>query len=342
MDQRANSGEAHGKTEGRRPVAARRQDDAPATSSEPARHGWRPFLKWAGGKRQLLPTLRRFYPQRFETYHEPFLGGGAVFFDLVSRGAGRKGRVRLSDANADLIGCLRELRDDREAVIGHLQELSAQRSKEPVEHYYRVRERFNRGRAEKLKSNGPTREPYTAELAAMLIYLNRTGFNGLFRVNSNGGFNVPAGSYKNPTVCDAPNLRRAAEALSALDTTMECTGYEAVLENAEPHDFVYLDPPYAPLSATAAFTSYTADGFDETDQRRLQKVVIELAERGCHVVLSNSTAREIAALYEDHPKAQAAGIRTHRVRARRAINSKGTGRAAIEEYVITNVTPTRE
>ena len=299
----------------------------------------RPFLKWAGGKRQLLPALRRFYPARFETYHEPFVGSGAVFFDLVSRGAIRPRRVRLTDVNPDLIGCWRQLRDNREAVIAHLRKLASERLTAPEEHYYRVRDRFNPARGEILNGGRPQAELYTAELAAMLIYLNRTGFNGLFRVNSRGLFNVPRGRYKNPRICDEHNLRRASEALSALGAEVDYSQYDAVLDIARPRDFVYLDPPYAPLSSTASFTSYTADRFEANDQRRLQEVVIRLAKRRCHVVLSNSTAPEIRDLYDDNAAARRAGIRAYRVPARRAINSNAARRGTIEEYVITNVPP---
>ena len=162
--------------------AASRSAGAPSPGHEPApdahrpERPWRPFLKWAGGKRQLLPALRRFYPPRFETYHEPFLGSGAVFFDLVSRHAVRPRGVRLTDVNPDLIGCWRQLRDDPDAVIDHLQKLASARLRAPEEHYYGVRDRFNPARARMLDSRGPRAELYTPELAAMLIYLNRTGY----------------------------------------------------------------------------------------------------------------------------------------------------------------------
>ena len=314
-------------------------DDAAGWGTAPRVRPLRPFLKWAGGKRQLLPTLRRFCPTRFETYHEPFVGSGAVFFDLVSRGAVRRRRVRLTDINPDLIGCWRQLRDDREGVITHLRKLAAERLKAPDKHYYCVRDQFNPARAEMLNGGRPQSELYTAELAAMFIYLNRTGFNGLFRVNSTGLFNVPPGRYKNPRICDEHNLRQVSDALSALGAEVDCSPYDAVLEVARPRDFVYLDPPYAPLSSTASFTSYTADRFDASDQHRLQEVVIRLTRRRCHVVLSNSTAPEIAVLYDGNADARRAGIRTYRVPARRAINSNAARRGPIEEYVITNVTP---
>ena len=177
-----------------------------------ARDDARPFLKWAGGKRQLLPQLRRFYPEQFRAYHEPFLGSGAVFFDLAAAG-GLDGRsVRLTDVNADLIGCWRQVRDAPEAVIERLRTLESGYDAAPAEHYYRVRdEEFNPARRNSVRGPGA----YTPDLAAMLIYLNRTGYNGLFRLNSKGMFNVPRGRYVNPRICDAENLRRVAATLAA-------------------------------------------------------------------------------------------------------------------------------
>ena len=296
----------------------------------------RPFLKWAGGKRQLLPKLREFYPEKFRSYHEPFLGSGAVFFDLVN--AGRLGgrRIRLTDVNADLIGCWRQLRDAPDAMVEGLRFLEADEAA-PGSRYYRVRARFNRARAAIRNGSGPQPEAYSPDLAAMFVYLNRTGFNGLFRLNAAGGFNVPRGSYKSPRICDEDNLRRVSETLAARSVTVEHAAFDAVLRAARPGDFIYLDPPYAPLSATSEFTSYTADGFGGEDQRRLQRVVIALAERGCHVLLSNSTAPAIAALYDGNPDAERAGLRAHTVPARRAINSDASRRGGVDEYVITNL-----
>ncbi len=297
-----------------------------------------PFLKWAGGKRQLLPVLRSFYPARFRSYHEPFLGSGAVFFDLVNLGLLSPGRVRLTDVNADLIGCCLRLRDRADGVIAALQRLDRARRRDPEAHYYRVRDReFNPARAAIMNGSAPRPDAYTPELAAMLIYLNRTGYNGLFRLNSRGQFNVPLGRYKNPRICDEDNLRRVSSTLSALSATIEHAAYDAVLQSARPGDFIYFDPPYAPLSATAQFTSYTSDGFTPSDQQRLQQVVIELAKRKCYVLLSNSTAPEIVALYDGNAEAERADLRAHRFPARRAINSKASRRGHVDEYVISNL-----
>ena len=299
-----------------------------------ARNAARPFLKWAGGKRQLLPQLRRFYPERFRAYHEPFLGSGAVFFDLAAAGRLRGRRVRLTDVNADLIGCWLQVRDAPEAVIERLRTLESGYNAAPEEHYYRVRDgEFNPAR----RCIPRRADAYTPDLAAMLIYLNRTGYNGLFRLNSKGMFNVPRGRYVNPRICDADNLGRVAATLSELAAAIDYQPYRQVLHAAGRGDFIYFDPPYAPLSATARFTSYTAGGFTSADQRQLQQVVVELAERGCHVLLSNSTAREVTELYDENREALRAGIRAHKVAARRAINSAAARRGAIMEYAITNM-----
>ena len=297
-----------------------------------------PFLKWAGGKRQLLPVLRHFYPARFGSYHEPFLGSGAVFFDLVNAGLVRRGSVRLTDVNADLIGCCLRLRDQAGEVVASLQRLVRARRRDPKAHYYRVRDRqFNPARTAIMNGAAPRPDAYTPELAAMLIYLNRTGYNGLFRLNSRGQFNVPLGRYKNPRICDEENLLRVSSTLSTLSATIEHGSYDAVLQAARPGDFIYFDPPYAPLSATAQFTSYTSDGFTREDQQHLQQVAIELATRKCLVLLSNSTAPEIATLYDGNADAEKAGLRSHKFPARRAINSNAARRGHVDEYVISNL-----
>jgi len=296
----------------------------------------RPVLKWAGGKRQLLPHLRRFYPVAFRGYLEPFIGSGAVFFDLYNRGQLADRPVWLADANPDLIGCYRAIRDSVEEVIGHLEALAAGHRANGSTHYYDVRDRlFNPLRAELVRMGGPT-VTYPAKLAAMLLYLNRTGYNGLFRLNASGGFNVPAGRYENPRISDPDNLRRAATAFAQRNVRLEYRPFADVAAEALEDDFVYLDPPYAPISATARFTSYTAGGFSQADQERLQRTVFGLVSIGCHVLLSNSTAPEISALYAT-PAARAAGLAAHEVPVRRAINSRATGRRGVTEYLITNV-----
>ena len=312
-------------------MPARRPGDAAGEDA-------RPILKWAGGKRQLLPALRRFYPPRFDRYYEPFLGSGAVFLDCHNRGLLEGRAVCLSDINADVIGCYGMVRDRVEAVIDCLETLEqGHRTSTADRFYYEVRDsRFNRIRAG-LPEGGELAASYTPELAGMLIYLNRAGYNGLFRVNSRGEFNVPAGRYGKLTICDSANLRRVSGALKRPGLQLTVSRFEEALAPCGAGDFVYLDPPYAPLSRTAQFTSYTAAGFGPQAQRRLQEEVIRLAARGASVLLSNSVAPEINRLYAKSDEAKSAGLKARTVPARRAINSQPMRRGAVREYLITNV-----
>jgi DNA adenine methylase len=295
-----------------------------------------PLLKWVGGKRQLLPALRRFYPASFRRYVEPFFGSGAVFFDLWSQGRLAGHPVVLIDSNPDLIGCYESVRDQPEAVAAELDRLAEAHTRDPRGTYYEVRDdRFNPQRASRRCADG--RIAYTPALAAMLIYLNRTGYNGLFRLNARGGFNVPAGRYAKVTICDAPNLRRLSAALRRPGLTVEVRRFEEALAEGQAGDFVYLDPPYAPVSRTAQFTSYTAAKFGADAQARLQQAVVRLARTGASVLLSNSVAPDIRRLYEKDADARAAGLKARKVDARRAINSKASARGAVREYLITNI-----
>jgi DNA adenine methylase len=295
----------------------------------------RPLLKWVGGKRQLLPSLRRFYPSEFRSYIEPFFGSGAVFFDLWEQGRLHDRSVVLIDSNPDLIGCYETVRDAPEAVARELEQLAEGHARDGRVHYYEVRDRrFNPLRAERRSADG--RIAYTPALAAMLIYLNRTGFNGLFRVNASGAFNVPAGRYERPRIADRARLNRVADALSNPRVQLRCGSFVDAGSMAEKGDFLYIDPPYAPVSTTANFTAYTSPRFGREEQERLQQLAIDLARRGCHVLLSNSTAPAITALYDLNEPARQAGLRAVRVPARRAINSNAARRGPVDEYVITN------
>lgn len=296
----------------------------------------RPILKWAGGKRQLLPQLRAYYPSRFDRYIEPFLGSGAVFLDCHNAGLLDGRDVRLSDVNADVIGCYRMVRDQVDEVVAELQQLEAGHHSGGTEHFYAVRDgRFNRLR--RGLTGAQAAAAYTPELAAMLIYLNRTGYNGLYRVNAQGAFNVPAGRYPRARICDEDNLQRLSAALRRPRVHLGVAPFERALGDAGSGDFVYLDPPYAPLSRTAQFTAYTAGGFGTAEQETLQRVVIRLARRGALVLLSNSVAPEIVRLYVQSPEARAARLTARPVTARRAINSQASRRGAVMEYLITNV-----
>ena len=299
----------------------------------------RPFLKWVGGKRQLLPVLRRFYPEPMGRYFEPFVGSGAVFFDLVSSGRLNGDGAVLSDDNADLIACYRRVCRSLVDVAAALERLAADHAARGRECYMEVRDRqFNPIRAA-WRERGADLDDYPAELAAMLIYLNRTGYNGLFRLNASGEFNVPPGRYDSPKVIDRPLLTRVSEVLASPGIRVEHAAFDCVLQQARAGDFVYFDPPYAPLSATANFRGYTGRGFSDADQERLQQALITLARRDVQVLLSNSVAPSISRLYEGNADAAAAGLHTWRFPARRAINSRPDRRGAVEELVVSNIQP---
>lgn len=304
----------------------------------PEAHDPRPFLKWAGGKRQLLPVLRTYYPARLGAYHEPFLGSGAVFFDLWSSGRLADRRVWLSDENPDLVGCYLRVRDHVDDLIRALERLAAGHAQGGREFYYEVRDDLFNPRRAAWWANGGQPDSYPVELAAALLYLNRTGYNGLFRLNKRGGYNVPAGRYTRPRIVDAPRLRAVAAVLASPRVTLRCQPFEAVRTRAERDDFVYFDPPYAPLGATANFRHYTARGFGDADQARLQALAVELAGRGVHVLLSNSSAEVIVRLYGERV-AKAAGLRIRRVPARRAINTRADRRGPVVELLVSNLGP---
>jgi DNA adenine methylase len=298
----------------------------------------RPFLKWAGGKRQLLPVLRTYYPRRIAAYCEPFLGSGAVFFDLRAAGRLAGVPVRLSDENPDLVGCYLRVRDAVEPVIVELERLAAGHADGGATFYYDVRDRrFNPARAAWTMGGGRP-EDYPIELAAALLYLNRTGYNGLFRLNRSGGYNVPAGRYARPAIVKADRLRAASAALASADVSIRCAPFHDAVAAAPPGAFVYFDPPYAPLGRTANFRSYTASGFSDDDQTRLQALAVELAGRGVHVLLSNSSAASIERLYKARTAASA-GLRLRRVPARRAINTRADRRGFVDEVVVSNLRP---
>ena len=270
----------------------------------------RPFLKWVGGKGQLLAELLKEVAcaEPFERYHEPFVGGGALFFELarLSR-LGRK-QAFLSDNNANLIGAYQGIREDVEGVITRLETHKAQHCKE---YYYAVRAEV----------------PETLlDRAARIIYLNKTCYNGLFRENSKGKFNVPMGSYKNPLICDADNLRACAEVLRKTKT--EVRPFETVVAKVKPGDLVYFDPPYVPVSKTASFTSYDRAGFGEESQRRLADVFRTLDTKGARVLLSNSMTGLVKELYSD--------FTLQRVRANRRVNSRADRRGEIDEALVSN------
>jgi DNA adenine methylase len=296
----------------------------------------RPFLKWAGGKRQLLPALRGFVPAEFRQYFEPFVGSGALFFDLTASGRLEGHRVCLSDSNADLIACYRGVRDEPDAVIQHLDRLAAAHAADPTAHFYAVRARFNAARRVRTAA---TSRSSRARLAAMLIYLNRTGFNGLFRVNRNGQFNVPAGRYTRPRISDPDLVRAVAATLSRRGIVLTHEGFETAARRARAGDFLYFDPPYAPTTPTASFTGYTGQPFTLDDQVRLRDVAVDLSQRGCHVMISNSSAPAVSALYAEATAVTRGRLRVYELPARRSINSRASGRGPVIELLLTTLSP---
>lgn len=270
----------------------------------------RPFLKWVGGKTQLLPELvaRVEAAGSFGRYHEPFVGGGALFFELYRTGKLPRAKAYLTDNNAGLIEAYRGLQNDVEAVIAALNRHKAQHDEE---YFYKLRAKL-------------PREPHAR--AARIIYLNKTCYNGLYRENQKGEFNVPFGRYENPTICDEDNLRSVANALQR--AKIELRHFEKVLDHAEPGDLVYFDPPYHPVSKTSSFTSYDKSGFGEDSQRLLAKVFAELTEKGVKVLLSNSMTDLVRELYD--------GYELEAVLARRFVNSKGDKRGHVSEALIRN------
>jgi DNA adenine methylase len=266
-----------------------------------------PFLKWAGGKRQLLPRILALAPARIDTYYEPFVGGGAVFFALAAEK--RFTRALLGDANPELVNCYQMVRDDVEAVIAELRKLR----NTPVA-YYRVR------------AKDPARLSNAAR-AARVIYLNRCGYNGLYRVNSGGQFNVPFGRYARPTICDVSRLTAASRALQQ-NVEIVLGDFRQMLEGCQPgaNDFVYLDPPYVPLSRTSSFTAYARRAFGQEDQQRLADALGALSRNSVPAVLSNSYCRTTLQLY--------AGLKHQKVPARRAINSVGRSRGPVTEILV--------
>jgi len=304
----------------------------------PAPSDLRPFLKWAGGKRQLLAQLRRFYPAAITRYVEPFVGSGAVFFDLCASGRLGAADSVLSDENADLVGTYLRVADSTDRVLQELHTLADGHTRHGRAHYYDVRNgRFNPGR-EAWRRAGARAADYPVGLAAMMVYLNRTGYNGLFRVNARGQFNVPAGSYDRPAIVNDARMRNAATALSSGAVHIGHAPFEHSLAGVGKGDFVYLDPPYAPLSVTSNFRSYTVRGFAHADQQRLSDTVMTLATHGARILLSNSTAESVVRLYDTRAMRRA-GMKCWRVPARRAINSRASARGVIEELLVTNLPP---
>jgi DNA adenine methylase len=273
--------------------------------------GATPIVKWAGGKTRLLPELVKRVPQSFGRYLEPFAGGAALFFRLHSMG--RIQQAGLADANQDLMNLYCEIRGNVENVINRLAILASEHNEDC---YYATRDRWNVSRSHWLPSTQ----------AATFIYLNKTCFNGLWRVNRAGAFNVPMGRYANPTICDPDALRAASAALQI--TGLQSLDYKITASSADPGDFVYFDPPYVPATKTSSFTSYTEGAFGLEQQQELADTARELAGRGVRVMLSNSDVPVVRQLYK--------GFKIETVKCSRAINSKGASRGQVDEVIITS------
>jgi len=277
--------------------------------------GCHPFVKWAGGKSQLIPQIIRLMPSRFARYFEPFLGGGAVFFHTASYNR----NAFLSDINLDLINAYKIIRNNVEELITALKYHQDEYSKSPKSYYYQLRD----------KTKGLNK----IENAARFITLNKTCYNGLYRVNKKGLFNVPIGRYKNPLICDPVNLRKMSIVLSQSASYLGVIDYKKILvEKADKDDFVYLDPPFHPISNTANFTSYTNNGFTLEDQKELATIFKELTSRGCKLLLSNSNTEEIRRLYSDFSHL------TELALVNRSINAVGSKRVGHVELLIRNYT----
>lgn len=268
-----------------------------------------PVVKWVGGKRQLLDEIAPRLPKRITTYCEPFLGGGAVLFSLQPRNA------IVNDLNADLMLVYEVIRDDVELLIAALEQ-----HENTAEYFYNIRDLD--------RDKNAYREMSAVERASRIIYLNKTCYNGLFRVNASGEFNSPFGHYKNPNIVNAPVLRAVSKYLTANNIQLLHIDFEEVLQRVPRGGFVYLDPPYDPVSDTASFTGYNRGGFGREEQERLKRCCDELAARGVRFLLSNSATSFIKELYT--------GYTVEIVHAKRAINSDASKRGAVEEVLIRN------
>jgi DNA adenine methylase len=272
----------------------------------------KPYLKWAGGKRQMLPEIKKRLPADIDNYlyYEPFAGAGAVFFDLLPK------KAVINDFNTQLIISYRAIKNNVEDLVGLLKEYQQKNAKD---YYYRKRN---------LDRDGASFDRLTeTEKAARFIFLNKTCYNGLYRVNSQGFFNVPYGRYKNPLICDEPLLRQISAYLNANDISITNDDFEKMVSGADGNSFVYFDPPYHSPKGTG-FTGYQAEGFGESEQERLGNVFTEMTHRNVKCLLSNSDTEFIRGLYKDYEIIP--------VQAKRAINSDSSGRGFVGEVLVRN------
>lgn len=269
----------------------------------------KPFLKWPGGKRRVLPEIKKYIPEQYGTYYEGFIGGGAVLLDLLPVNA------RVSDVNSELIQSYQTIRDNVTEIIEALEKHAANHS---LEHFMAVRalDRDIEGFA---NIDAVTK-------TARMIYLNRTCFNGLYRVNSKNQFNSPFGKYENPKIVDRENLTALSAWLKSSNVEFSDQGYKNTISLAGNDDFVYLDPPYIPLTDTASFVSYTKDGFDIDDQIALRDMAVEIDDRGGYVLLSNSDTPQIRELYQD--------FHIEAINVKRSVGASSATRKAVGEVLV--------
>lgn len=270
-----------------------------------------PIVKWVGGKRQLLPEISKRIPERYGLYVEPFLGGGAVFLSQHPQ------KARVNDFNSELINVYKVVKESSEELIEQLKIHKARNDERGSEYYYEIRA-LDRSDDYAMLSD--------TERAARILYLNKTCYNGLFRVNSSGHLNVPYGRYKNPNIVNAAGISELHNYLNEAEVEILCGDYRKALEALPNDSFVYLDPPYMPLSRTSSFTGYTQDGFGYRDQVQLRDECVKLREKGIKFLQSNSNSPDIRDLYS--------GFTIETVTARRAVNSRATKRGEVKEVLI--------
>lgn len=289
----------------------------------------KPFIKWVGGKTQLLEEIRKYYPSQIEKYCEPFVGGGAVLFDVLSKKDPKE--ILINDINSELINTYKQIKENCSGIIDKLASLQEKYWTSSLEEnkslYLEKRERFNA-----LKVNGNKSE--NLEKATLFIFLNKTCFNGLFRVNSKGLFNVPFNNAKKPLLCDADNLKACSKFLK--NVKMSVGSYSQCKDFIDDKTFVYIDPPYRPLTQTAAFTSYNENAFGDKEQIELAKFIEEISNRKAIVVTSNSDPKNVCESDTFFDKLYKKFI-IKRVSASRMINSNAKKRGAINELLISNV-----
>lgn len=270
----------------------------------------RPFTKWTGGKRQLLSVIKSLMPESYNRYFEPFVGGGALFFELAPKDA------IINDFNSELINCYQQIKDNPSELIKSLSKHKESNSKE---YYLNLRSADRDSRIEKMNN---------VERAARIMYMLRVNFNGLYRVNSKNQFNVPYGRYKNPQIVDSDLIVSISQYLNENTIHILNGDFEEAVKDVGAGDFVYFDPPYIPLSETSSFTSYTHEGFSYEDQVRLRDTFKKLDEKGAYVMLSNSSSPLVGELYKD--------FNIHKVSATRTNGAKSSSRGKIDEIIVTN------